>query len=497
MEEDNKNIDQSQKEEVLVSEEAVFDVLQFATEAYQFLGKLNGWGGGYTPSMVNSLMKDVNMNPLKATSDKISAALTSPKDNEQNLIGYTEWLELNSMLFKRIMGYFANLLAFDLNYICINAESKDYVKTTYKRDLKVVREFFDKFNYKKEFKTVMKEILRGEAYFGALRSEGQRYLLQQLPQQYCKITGRYDYGLVFDFDYRWFMRGVDIELFPESMQRVLAGMQNNGESKVYRPSATINSRTGAFALWHQTSPLDGFVCFKFSPEIATRVPLLSPLMPNIVLEPVIRTLQHNSYIAEATKIIYGEVPMLKETATKLKDNVAISSKNLGRFLALLQSALPDAIKVAAAPLVNTVPISFDGSEEILDSYLKTTAASAGINSRLLYSVDRQNVLETKSSLDVDQNMLRLVYYQFEDFLEFTINKLTKKYKFKFMFEGFETDIDRGRRFETVSKLAESGIVLDQKYASAIGMSPFDFRRMLEETKASEFVSKLTPIVKSS
>jgi hypothetical protein len=49
----------------------------------------------------------------------------------------------------------------------------------------------------------------------------------------------------------------------------------------------------------------------------------------------------------------------------------------------------------------------------------------------------------------------------------------------------------------VTTLAESGIVLEQKFASAIGLSPFDFRRMLEEGAANGFVDKLTPILKSS
>jgi len=484
----------SEKNDAPVPEEAVWDVLNFAREIYGFYGKLNGLGQ-FSPHLTNSLLKSVNMNPAQATSEKIKDALKNPNDNEQNLIGYVEWLELNSMLFKRIMGYFANLLSFDLNYICINAEPEDYEKGTYKKDLKRVQEFFDKFNYKKEFKTIMKELVRAEAYFGVLRDNGNRYVFQQLPQKYCEITGRYDYGLIFDFDFTWFMQGgLDIEMYPESMQRMYAevGRQNN-----YQPSAKINSRTGTYALWKQTSPLDGFAAFKFSPEIATRVPILSPLMPNIILEPVIRELQYNAYIAEATKILYGEVPMLKETATKLKDNIAISSKNLGQFLALLQSALPSAVKVAAAPLTNMVPVSFEGDNAIFDSYLKTSAASAGINSRLLYSVDRQNVLETKSSLDIDQNMLRLVYYQFEDFLEFAVNRKTNKYKFKFIFEGFETNIDREQRLSVAADLSESGIVLDQKYASALGMNPFDFRRMLAETKASKFVKNLTPIVKAS
>ena len=484
------------EEKVLVSRDEVFSVLEFINEIYSPITNL--YGGHFSPDLINARMKDLNMSPQKTTLDKIEKALENPKTHEQELIGYTEWLELNSMLFKRVMGYFANLPAFDFTYICTTAEDKDYKTSAYKKDLALVKDFFDKFNYKEVFKTVMKELVRAETYFGVLREEGERYVLQELPQEYCKITGRYDYGLLFDFDYSWFSQsGVDIDFYPYVMKKALRKLNESSGDDEYKPSASISSRTGRFVRWHQTSPTDGFVAFKFSPEIATRVPILSPMMPNVVLEPIIRELQQNSYMAEATNILFGEVPMKKDTSTSLKDNVAISPKVLGQFLGYVKSALPSAIKVAAAPLTNAQALSFDSSNEIFDSYLQSTAASSGVNARLLYSLDRQNVLETKASLDIDENMLRLVYFQFENFLEYQINKRTKKHNFKFIFEGFETGIDREERLDKVTKLSESGIVLDQKFASAIGMNPFDFRRMLAETRSNEFVENLTPVMKSS
>ncbi len=107
------------------------------------------------------------------------------------------------------------------------------------------------------------------------------------------------------------------------------------------------------------------------------------------------------------------------------------------------------------------------------------------------------VMETKLSMDIDQNILRPVYTQFSNMLEYWVNQRTKKYKFKFEFEGFNTSIDRAERLDTVMRLADSGMVMEQKIASAIGMNPFDFRRQLEETRANDFVSKLTPILKSN
>ena len=82
-------------------------------------------------------------------------------------------------------------------------------------------------------------------------------------------------------------------------------------------------------------------------------------------------------------------------------------------------------------------------------------------------------------------------------LDYWVNKRTKHYKFKFIFEGFETAIDREERLNKAFKYAESGIVLEQKFASAYGLNPFEFRRMLAESRINGFVTNLTPIVKAS
>jgi predicted ArsR family transcriptional regulator len=43
-------------------------------------------------------------------------------------------------------------------------------------------------------------------------------------------------------------------------------------------------------------------------------------------------------------------------------------------------------------------------------------------------------------------------------------------------------------------LLDKGIVLPQKVAAAMGMSPMDFQRQLDEARATGFVDNLTPII---
>lgn len=483
----------SEQTDILLSADEVWNVVKFAQELYKGQGVFN-------PMLINQAMQSLTMNPQQATLEKIDQALLDPKNNEQQLIGYSEFEELTSMIYKRVLYYFGGLLEFNWTYTCVNAEGGDYKSKGYKRDLKEIEIFFDKFNPKQEFRSVIKQLMRQEAYFGVFRNDGTyRHTIQELPQQRCLITGRWELGILFDFDMMFFNQaGTDINMYPPIFKKFYnRAFGNNQNINSYNPANGVFNRDGSWTYYVQTSPEDNFWCFKLVSEITTRVPFLSPYLKDVVLQDLIRALQTDSYIANASKLLVGSVPFLKDTKASVKDSIALAPETLAKFLQLMKSGLSNAIKVVAAPLENISGVEFKGDSTLYDSYLKTTASGAGINSRLIYSYDRQNILETKLSMDIDMNVLRPVLTQMENFLEFFANKNTKKFKFKFHLTGFNTALDREERLTSAKTYAENGMVMDQQWASAIGMSPFDFRRQMEETRENGFVEKLTPIIKAS
>ena len=81
-----------------------------------------------------------------------------------------------------------------------------------------------------------------------------------MPQQYCMLTGYWEKGLLYDFDYSYFLNpGVDIEGFDPSMAKMYRQMFIDGDGRLYnyRPTQPLNKRTGKYAYWGQTSPEDG------------------------------------------------------------------------------------------------------------------------------------------------------------------------------------------------------------------------------------------------
>jgi len=479
-----------------ISEKEVYDVLAFAKA---LTSGLDIYSNVYTPYLVNERLKDKTLNVQIPDEYNLKKMLSDPKNNEINLRGISEFFEMTDMLYKRQLYYYGNMLSFDLTRKCINIKKdSEYNSPAYKKDLAIVYDFLDKFDYKYEFNKAVRQMIRQDSYFIALRDEGERYSLQELPIDYCTITGMdRDYSCyLFDFDLMYFIRNVavDIDLYPKIFKKYKKRIED-GRNNGYKPSTSTKNRNGKWVYQVQTSPVDNLWCFKFNMEEATQLPYLTPLFNDLVLTPLVRKLQKNKYIIEASRMLVGLVPFFKENKSgNTRNNIAVDPDTLGKFASILKSGLPDPINLGVAPFEDVKEFDFSTTQQ--SNMYRDHNLNIGINtgSRMAYPAQTQNAIESTASINVDEMMVKYLYPQFNHFLNYYINKKTKKYKFNFQFEGFEFDSDRQNRFNNAMTLADKGVVLPQKIASAIGESPQDLDRMLTEAKATGWTNKLMSMI---
>lgn len=489
---DEKDIEKQENENIEeIPESVVWDMIQFARTLERGI-----WGNVYTPDLINARMKDISYNPLAASQTQLDAALADPKNNEDNLREFGQGFEMISQIYKRLISYLANLVPFDYTYSVNIDDPKDYKSPAYKKDLKEVYKFFDAFDSKKEFSTVAKQLLRNEAYFFSFRNQGNCYILQEMPSQYCKITGRWDRGLLYSFNFYYFMLpGVDIDMFHPFFKERFAELFAGGK-KEYNPSLSVDERgKSTWVLWVDIPVSVGWV-FKLSPELAARIPYYSPLFSDLILQPTMRLLQKNKNIASAAKILYGSIGMLSKegSQTKLKDSLNLSPDLLAKFLVLLKSSVSDAIRVGASPLQDVKALSWPSEEDLYAAYLKTALSASGVNTALIYTGNvKPNAIESQLSLEVDQLLIQCIYPQLNDFMDYQLEQVTRKYRFSVFFEGSSISLDRKMRLDAATSLAGLGMVLPQSFAAARGVPPHVFLRQLAEARESGFVEKLTPI----
>ena len=466
-----------------LTDSEIWDVLEFSKRLN------NMYPGIFNPDLVNSRLKDINSNPLTGTSEQIAKALKDPKNHEDQLRGYSENFEYTSMSYKRILSYYSTLLSFNYTYTS-NASASELKSPAYKKEVKIVEDFLDKFKVKREFPKVMHQLMREDAYFCVLRNEGEQYVLQELPIKYCQISGMFEYGYLFDYNMQYFTQaGVDINCYPDVFKEYWNRVMDN-KNNGYSPSKTIDERTGEYVYWCQCSPNDGMWAWKLNPNQVTRVAPFSPLFLDLIDTETVRQLQQNRYVISAYRLLMGKIPRLEGNKNgQIRDSLAISPELAGSFAGLIKQGLPTQVGFGFSPFEQITEHTFATTNDdtnIYENQLKTTVSNSGAALQAVFSTDKANLEATRASLYADAQFVEYIYREFDAFMNFYVNQLTKKFKFDFKFEGVKIPFIENDNFDKVMQLAQNGMVLPQKISSAIGMEFKDFKRQLMEAKESGF-----------
>ena len=458
----------------------------------------------YSPFLSNQLLTNLNNNPRLPSAESVKKALNDYKNSGEELQGFVEFASSFDMIFKRTLYSYANALSFDLQITCKNAYTEsDYQSDEYKKDRQTVDNFLTNFDYKKEFYNVLLNVLKRDTYFTWFRKTktGNRgkmkFALQIMPQDYCMLTGYFEKGLLWSMNQLyWTLPGVDLDSYDPSLKRTYQRALENAELN-YKPSAPLNERNGSYALWADVSPLDGAWCFKWATDNFANNPFLSPYVANILRSDEIGELQYNKDLIAASGILAGEIQLYDQARSGQKANqFSIDPKTLGAFMQKVKSGLNGVAKVAAVPLANIKYFQFEDKNP--NSYTNELTTTAGIGtgiSRVIYSSDKMSTAELEAALNEVYQTMKPMYAQFNNFLDFYVNQMTSKYKFKFEFVGSNYQFERDARFDKMMKMADKGLVLNSSaWASAVGMNPVTFDRMLAESKYTGWIDKYSQML---
>ena len=468
-----------------------FDIVEFSK------GYIQGYGS-FTPDLQNAAFKNLTLNPSVANVKTVHEYVENAKDNEFNLIAYCQNEYLRSILYKRNVDYIRNLPAFNLSINCKNAKTeKDYNSDVYKKDLSKVKDFLKKFDYKEEFKRAFYHMLNAETYYCMLRTDldDNKYVLQEFPYLYAKLTGRFSHGLLADYNLNYFMQpSIDINLYPKWLKKKYLDLFN-GKNKPYVPSSPVDKRTGNFAYWVQTSPEDGCFVFKMDDNSAVNVPYFSGMLSDLVLVPLYRDLEFNQDTAASKKVFSTIYPLLKDQkAGNTDDMLAVSPATMGQIVGACASALGNSFNILNIPSEDIKSHEFTNSNKGAYSDELETVASLMNGGNTLFSTEKKTSFETQLALNIDEMLVESIYPQFNNFLDYYINKLTKKYKFSFKFSGTNSFFNKDKRFEKTFLAADKGFFSANKIANALDMDIFELEDDLMMTRAMKFEEKLIPLL---
>lgn len=452
----------------------------------------------YTPDMVNQAIQDINMNPQVPTADAIKTALAQPKDSEMILRDYATYFEIHNQFYKRLIQFNADLMAWNPTFDCINLEKDSEINSAeFKKDLKVVDKVCSSLNFKRDFRIIVSQILRQGVYFGVLRDETDLPVWQELPPNFCKITGNSNVGYLFSFDFSYFLNyaGGNIDMFPKVFKKLFREIQTQIATE-YNPKGNIDKRHSSFVYWIDVSPKDNFFCFTLDDGLATLIPFYSGLFADLDMQPVMRALEKDKAMIAAQKLLVGIIDTLENVKSgAVANQFKINPKDIGKFLSLVRQSLDKSIGVATLPVKDVQVVDFNvEAQNRYKNYMSNIAANALASSAPMMSENKLNSFEAQLALTIDQNFVRSLYGQFAAFLSYYVNQRTSKYKFKFSFHDTNDMLDRNKRLETFSKLASMGIVDFSLYARINDQNIFEAKRALKISNAMGFEKELVPLL---
>ncbi len=495
-----------------LTQDEVFNVLDYVSTFYQTLTAT-----GYYDSDIehNNL---INLNNISSTPTQtaILQALHDYRHNEQFLIDCNQFMNTMDGIFNSTIRHYSSLLTFDISDTCINAYSaSDWKSNEYKKDVRRKDRFLKDFNTDYEFPNVFKNMLLNDVYFTWLRdSEGsinddtfnediqvsvkktRKKLLQEMPQSFCQITGRGSECYLYDFDLRYFSNSnVSVENFDPSLMKMYLEKIKDKDvpNSIVLDNSGFNITNNNSYGYTRVSPNDGAWCWKFDSSKYNTLPPLSFLLKNALDNDTISKLQKDKDMISANALILGEIKTKNnDKSSNDKDAFTINPKFVAQLMALARKGINRNIKQIAMPTGENKLFQFqDNNSNMYKNQLQTTASLGASASSLVYNDGTQAQFALQSAIVEDYAFVKDVYSQFENFLNFYVNKKTKKYKFKFKVTGCIHPFMRDNEFDKWMKLSAVGIQPNvSKWASLMGVKGYELQSMIDEMRYTDTIDKL-------
>ena len=232
------------------------------------------------------------------------------------------------------------------------------------------------------------------------------------------------------------------------------------------------------------------------------MPPYAKLMREAFTNDEITRLQKSKDVLSANALILGEMKTKKDD--KLgndKNSFVIDPKQVGTLLKIARNMVNNVnIKQIALPLEETRLYQFnDMNPKMVDTRLSTVANQSLSSGSMVYTNEKMGQFELQNALTLDYHSIAdRLYPQFENFLEFFVNKKTKKYKFKFSVKGSTLPFLRQSELDNQLKLSNMGIQADTTKMSALmGYDSNELESMMMMAKHSGMQDNLVLLMNSN
>lgn len=482
------------------------------------------------PFLQNNRLKTISAYPSNYSPDQIADALREPQNHEMMLQGASASLSSSQYLYYKILREAADTPLFKHYFVppLLEKES-DYSSSDFVKEEEFVEDWVKSFKLVQTLKKMSMEVKReGKPTYvyrqRIVEENGKKHtdyaVFQKLPPAYVKLTGIGEYGYVASFNMMIFMRpAFSPKQYPEYIQTIwnnligtktvyrnqrgdkycvdLNKLRNfsytyNGEN--FSGNLEINasvrrSSEDAYVYWVR---LPSELAFTFASDMsnAWAVPDTSGLFTALQELTDYSTLAGLIASTPLTAVLTGEVEFV-DGAKPGQDETKIAPHSLDAFQNIFNNMASTNISSYFAPFKNlklqslpNIPNSSDIKTKAVQNFI-SVAGEGG----LITASDKPSVAAIKGSQLSIESQYEFVTKQFEDVLNFLLNKFCGlKYKWDLKIWGGIYTIDN--RIKTMKEMLAAGATfMLPRLASAYDMTMRDVRATSSYIENSKIYDK--------
>lgn len=454
---------------------------RFMNSYSRFMQKSAG-SNFYNPLYANSAMKQFNTLPNRPTVDRIISWLNNPRMNEQQLRGCSEFLKYTCQYYNRSLAYLSGMMNYDYELIPLNPPPANSNKKTidlYKKQKQKNNDWLRLFRVEQTFTNVTYDVIKNGAKFYYLRQSEDGNTLQSLPDNYCYINGRTDYGFTYSMSMTYFMQ------FQNSIEGFAPEFYDFYQEFLDKKNV-LNEKANPY----RQMPVEDSVVFVWDDTTPNIVPPLSGVFKDALEIEAYNDLLKLKAQLETFEILFFKSP------TDNDGKPTISAGENAGYMALLQTLLPVGVAALSAPLEMT-EAKFNQSQTMNNIIALGSSNywnSTGITS-VLFSGGVKSAVGIQLGVQSDFEYVSHLFDQYERFVNYQLlNKVNGKYNFQIKFLRRSSYSISESRSEAL-QFAQSGTGVS-RLLSSLGYEPYQHEAVLIDNKLSGFDDLMTPLLTS-
>ena len=443
-----------------------------------------------------NVARNTNRTFTQYTKDLVKTYLQSPETNQNVLRDISRFLCRNSMLYQKLIMYLASMPLFHYTITQENNFDEDIDTQTALKNYQKVLQNFERFSLKRDMYTALYIAIRDGAYIGFVYDNKQgRTFMMPLDLQYCRISGKNEYGeWVVYFNAAFFDAGNNKEF--------VLGVDDNPAYATWAKEFIDGYRAykdkGRDYQWFRLPPEKTCVLLvgaedEFAYPLPHFLPLFIDLLDLIDLQQILASKTE----LENYALIVNKIPLVNNGNSGDVDDFSISMEMVNYFRQLEEQAVPDLVGVITAPFeVDKLTFKDSAAAADTDTLGKSISAlfsNAGVTQSIVSGGNSTSNLAIKLAQLCDQANVWVWVNRLESWLNFYIRaNIAKGYIFEILRITWYNEDDYIQKYKDGGTLG--GPALD--YLSVLQGSPYKALNKIRFENAIGLKDMMVPLQSS-